>query len=556
MTHVADKTELARINLQERLDAGKTQAERNRLGQFATPTGLAQDILQHARTLLPHGTKVRFLDPAIGTGSFYAALLRTFPQSRICEAAGFEIDQHYAGPAARLWKATDLALERADFTRQMPDPRFNLLVCNPPYVRHHHLTVEEKLRLQERTFHACGTKIGGLAGLYCHFMGLSHAWLAPDAVSIWLVPSEFMDVNYGQAVKRYLLERVTLIHIHRFDPADVQFADALVSSAVVCFRNARPPADHEVLFSFGGTLSAPKASKTVPANALEREAKWTRFPAAGVRRRSANPTVSDFFRITRGVATGDNRYFILSAEDIAARRLPLECFRPILPSPRYVETDEIEADASGMPLLDQRLFLLDIRLPEREIRQHYPTLASYLDEGKARDLHKRYLCSHRTVWYAQENRPPAPIVCTYLGRGDKQNGRPFRFILNHSQATVANVYLAMYPTARMAQAITEDPSLKRRVWQVLNRITPARLLGEGRVYGGGLHKLEPKELANVPVPEIAGLLPRTHRPPKQGELQLFEPRAYSGARLAASRRHIRDDCQPDARGPVSHLRDG
>jgi hypothetical protein len=42
-----------------------------------------------------------------------------------------------------------------------------------------------------------------------------------------LIPSEFMDVNYGAAVKRYLLNKVTLLHIHRFDPHDVQFGDAL-----------------------------------------------------------------------------------------------------------------------------------------------------------------------------------------------------------------------------------------------------------------------------------------------------------------------------------------
>jgi hypothetical protein len=28
-------------------------------------------------------------------------------------------------------------------------------------------------------------------------------------------------------------------------------------------------------------------------------------------------------------------------------------------------------------------------------------------------------------------------------------------------------------------------------------LTPAQLLSEGRVYGGGLHKVEPKELARI-----------------------------------------------------------
>jgi hypothetical protein len=130
------------------------------------------------------------------------------------------------------------------------------------------MTGDEKALLQMRTAQACGTKIGGLAGLYCHFLGLSHAWMAERGVAGWLIPSEFMDVNYGQAVKRYLLNRTTLLHIHRFDPNDVQFADALVSSAVVWFRKSPPPKDHTVTFSFGGSLFDPNVSRAVPVAAL------------------------------------------------------------------------------------------------------------------------------------------------------------------------------------------------------------------------------------------------------------------------------------------------
>jgi adenine-specific DNA-methyltransferase len=245
--------------------------------------------------------------------------------------------------------------------------------------------------------------------------------------------------------------------------------------------------------------------------ALAHETKWTRFPAADVRARSSLPAIADFFKIKRGLATGSNDYFILSADEIEARNLPLQCFRPILPSPRYVKGDEIEADATGVPILERRLFLLDPGLPEPEIERRFPQLWDCLEEGKARGLHERYLCSHRAVWYAQESRPPAPIVCTYLGRGGAKSGRPFRFILNRSQATIANVYLAMYPTPVLTRALSGNPGLIRPVWEALNRITPARLLGERRVYGGGLHKLEPNELASVPVPEIAALLPAAMR---------------------------------------------
>jgi hypothetical protein len=48
MGQMIDTLEKQRFALQAKLDAKKTQAERNRLGQFATPTPLAVDILKYA----------------------------------------------------------------------------------------------------------------------------------------------------------------------------------------------------------------------------------------------------------------------------------------------------------------------------------------------------------------------------------------------------------------------------------------------------------------------------------------------------------------------------
>ncbi len=90
----------------------------------------------------------------------------------------------------------------------------------------------------------------------------------------------------------------------------------------------------------------------------------------------------------------------------------------------------------------------------------------------------------------------------------------------------------MYPTLPLARAMAQDPELIRHVWRALNAITPDKLLREGRVYGGGLHKLEPKELANVDASTISKLLPDLQRPAVVDQLGMF---GYdrSSARLAA-----------------------
>lgn len=504
------KLEKRRLDLQAELDAEKTSAQRNNMGQFATPTELATDILSHAKTLLGKNGNVHFIDPAIGTGSFFSALCRVFPKSDVTTAVGYEIDPHYGEPAARLWAANGLDVRIEDFTQAKAPPddsRFNLLICNPPYVRHHHIANVEKQRLKLRTHGACSVELNGLAGLYCYFLGLSHAWMAPGGLAGWLIPSEFMDVNYGVSVKRYLLDKVTLLHVHRFEPTDVQFGDALVSSAVVWFRNNKPVAGHSVRFTYGGSLQRPRQERAVPVETLRRDPKWTRYPMKEAFEESNAPVLGDFFRIKRGLATGDNSYFILPLDEIERRELPLGEFHPILPSPRHLQEDEVAGDARGNPVLDRRLFLLNCQLNEEAIGRQYPRLRAYLDEGRVRGVPERYLCRHRRPWYSQEDRPPAPFVCTYLGRSGTKRGRPFRFILNDSIATAANVYLMLYPKGHVQVALRDNPKLKRQIWAVLNKINPQTMLDEGRVYGGGLYKLEPKELCNVPAADIAGLLP-------------------------------------------------
>jgi hypothetical protein len=521
--------ESQRHAIQTDIDKRKSPVERNRLGQFATPNALAIDIARYVKFVLGRQKRtIRFADPSIGSGSFFSASLTVWGPQRISSAVGIELDPVFADAARSLWSEAGLEVIRGDFTRVVASnscpPSPNVILANPPYVRHHHISRENKERLQNVTLQMTGVNVNGLAGLYVYFLLLATAWMEEGGIGAWLIPSEFMDVNYGAALKGFLADRVTLIRVHRFDPADVQFDDAFVSSAVLVFRKTRPTDDHAVEFTFGGTMAAPQAQELIPREQLRNSRKWTVYPRHPQNDRHTitdtnTPTLGDFFRIQRGIATGCNKFFVLDRTQARSLGLPEKYLRPILPGPRHLKTTIIDVNDDGYPVLDHQLCLIDCDLPEAVIQTKYPTLWRYLQTAQTLGIMDSYLIGKRNPWYHQEQREPTPFLCTYMGRGshDKQ---PFRFIWNRSKAIGTNLYLMLYPRGGLATMLRRHPDRAETIHGLLGLVTGHELRGEGRVYGGGLHKIEPRELARVSAKPFVELWPEI-RPHIQSQKELF-----------------------------------
>ena len=498
------KAEQLRVAMQETIDRGKNMEERRRCGQFSTPYSLAAEIVSFGTGLLDTD-EITFLEPCIGSGVFYSALLNAADKDyTIRSATGIETDRVYYACAKSLWSDTGIRIINDSFSSVKPDRKYNLVLTNPPYVRHHYLSQDEKKHLAEEEKKETGLALSGLAGLYCHFILLADKWLAPDAISGWLIPSEFMDVNYGSVIKDYLLNHVHLLRIHRYDPDTSIFPDAMVSSCVIWFKNEAAPYDYDVEFTYSGTHDKPVQKKRVKKSELLKEHKWTRFPGKEIRSKEIHKaTLGDFFEIKRGLATGDNNFFIMSRDKISELGMDMSFFKPILPSPRYLNTDFVSSDMEGIPQIEPQYFLLDCELSEQEIKENHPATWKYLQSGIGKTSRK-YLCRSRKKWYWQEQRASTYFLCSYMGRS-KDNRPPIRFILNLSEAIVTNSYLMLYPKASLKQAISANPNSVYMIWEMLKGISRNEIEEEGRIYGGGLKKIEPGELAKVPCNDLMDL---------------------------------------------------
>lgn len=498
MTLVA--LEVKRLKEQTELDKERSKQERNKIGQFATPTSLAISIMRLVRSLEDDSrSSIRFLEPAVGSGSFFSALRSVFPADRISECLGVEIDPRFSASASRLWSPSGLNVVRGDFTKLRPQKPFNLIVTNPPYVRHHHIAKAEKIRLQAEVRKTLGIRVSGLAGLYVYFLLLADQWLSGQGAAAWLLPSEFMDVNYGTAIKEYLKHKVRLIQIHRFSPTDVQFADALVSSCIVVFKKSVPNPSDTVRFTFGGDPASPDSTLEVEMARLSSDGKWTNVFDDSKRHVEVDPEgcrFGDLFQIKRGIATGANSFFIMPRREALTLGIPDKCLKPILPSPRYLSSSIVESDMDGYPLLEEPLSVIDTALPEDEIRCLHPRFCDYLQRGREEGVCGGYLVSRRCPWYSQEPRAIAPFLCTYMGRSTPTL-KPFRFIWNKSKAIAGNAYLLLYPKGELHRMLSAKSSRHADVFAALDGVDTSTFIGQGRVYGGGLYKMEPRELARI-----------------------------------------------------------
>ncbi|WP_431799163.1 Eco57I restriction-modification methylase domain-containing protein [Microbacterium kunmingense] len=460
---------------------------------FLTPPELAYDIAEAAVNLLPQSSTIDFGDPSIGPGIFFAALRQVVRPDSVRSAVGVEINPERARSTAQRWRRAGLKVVVGDFlTRRPVDRKWNLLLANPPYVRHQDID-RPMAWMRDALFERTGIRIDGRSDLYMYFILSAHDWLQEQGIAAWLLPSELVSTDFGKALRSYLTTKVTLRRLHTYDRDSPRFDNARVSSSVLIYEKAIPSPNNLVLVTRGGTLAEPAESMSLSMSALQRSAKWN-WSALKAPTTDLRPRIGDFFDVKRGIATGANSHFVLSDEDISRLEIHSDWIRPVLPKSRKLASTVVHADDEGNPIEIERRWLIDTDEPLDSIERASPVFAEYLRRVN-REVGSRTLVSQRRPFYRQEKREVPDFVFIYMAKEDVDGER--RFIWNRSRAVVLNSYLAMTLKPEYRAALNAGLMDWESLFHALRAVSSEEFSRHGRSYISGLLKLEPAELRQI-----------------------------------------------------------
>lgn len=480
-----------------------TSQARKARGAYFTPEPIADYLAAWA---IGGDPDAKVIDPTCGEAVFLLSAGRHLrhagcPPDELDDRL-FGVDLHHSSldSAIGLLEAQglDAHLIASDFFELSPPgrldselPWMDAVIGNPPFVRYQQ-HIGEARKLSAAAALAQGVRLSGLASSWAALLVHACSFLKPDGRLAMVLPSELLTVNYAEPVRRWLLRRFANVHLVLFE--QLQFAEVLEKVVLVVADGEGPGSgafslhyvdDADALAGLG-----PFDAVSVPA---KDEGKWTDL-LLNSRHRNLFRSVEaerfvdleDYGRPELGAVTGANEFFAIdekTRERFCIREEDLLAISP--PGTRHLRGVSFRpSDWARLRERGERVWLLH---PEGDARG--AGLREYLAEGEEKGVPSAYKCRIRNPWW----RPPAvaapDLFFTYMSH------RYPRLVANTARVGFLNSMhgLRLRPEHRGLPR-TALPLL------ALNSVTMVGAELNGRSYGGGILKMEPREAAKLPVP--------------------------------------------------------
>jgi adenine-specific DNA-methyltransferase len=462
-------------------------SHRKKFAQFFTPEPIAKIMIDW---ILDKPKVQTLLEPAFGLGIFSRLILERIEDINI---TSFDVDPVIFEIAKQnLNNYSNIKYFLEDYLFNDWNNKYDAIICNPPYFKFH--DYENKKTLEEIK-NRLKINLSGFTNVYTLFLLKSIYQLEENGRAAYIIPSEFLNSDYGKLVKEYLIKSQTLKHIVLFDFKENIFDDALTTSAIILLEKNNY--NDKVLFSNIENFSELEAYPNVPTfeydvEKLDPIVKWrTYYCEQNSKKYRDLIPFRNVAKVVRGIATGANNYFIFNKSKAEKHKISKDYLLPCITKSKDTTSPFFtKENFKNLIEKDANIYLIDACANETDVN-----IQKYIEFGKREKVNKRYLTSKRTPWYSLENRPPSPIWVGVFNR----NG--LKFIRNEANISNLTTFHCIYPNSNLFYKINIDLLFAYLLTDVANQI----FSDNRREYGDGLNKFEPNDLNNALMLDLSKL---------------------------------------------------
>jgi adenine-specific DNA methylase len=481
-------------------------------GGYYTPLELAEWLCNWA---IQHGSDTVF-EPSCGDGVFLRAAGRRLIELGVSRTGigqllhGVELHGREAARAQQLFLESFKTkapprVETADLFQWLirnPDPRFDVVVGNPPFVRYQNFP-EPSRSLAMAMMEQQGLRPNKLTNTWVPFVVAASMRVRPDGRLAMVVPAELLQVSYAGQLRMYLVDRFRRIEIVACNEMFFDGAEQEVVLLLAEGKLERASSENRCLinlteFSTIAELmrSAPAAEPEAPKFVNHNTEKWLKYFLTareidfmrGLRLSPNVTTLNDHAEIDVGVVTGKNDFFVLSQEQSTANGLGRYEWPLVGRSAQLEGAIFSGADLKKLTSENSRVFLFYV--PPETNGDLTAGARRYIAQGEVEMVHKGYKCSIREPWFSV---PSVWKPDCFLFRQIYDFPRA---VLNLSGATSTDTIHRMSCRTKADAAVVAA--------SLYTHLTAASAEIEGRSYGGGVLELEPTEAERLLVPKDLG----------------------------------------------------
>ena len=459
-------------------------------GSYYTPIKTVQFMKAY---LLKEKRKYRsMLEPSVGDGRFIDEFEK---DENIQEIVGVELIGEKIEKLKKKGYSDRVKIVEDDFLffSENVNRKYELIIGNPPYIsiRNMEDSSKEKAKQICKKYQLPNTL---MQNMWVPFLLAALSCLKEGGAIFFVLPMEFLQVQYAEKIRLFLEEHFDTIHILYFK--ERMFPDIEQESCLVYLTNGFKKAPYICLKLYDELDSdmpcyCSKIQRNKPLK------KWTNAILSDedidllYLFNSRYKKVSEFCEASPGIVTGANNEFILTKEQVEK----LDCHAFILPtipkssmlSGKFIITSDV---VKNLGELGERIYLLNLSDVDKKLFSQ--SLNTYLAEigEKENSLHvklrDRYKCRNRNPWYG----------VAIVRNGDlfffKRYDKIPRICVN-----AANIYTTDIAYNMRLNPIYDKESM---AFCFYNSLTLTQCEYYGRYYAGGVCELTPSEFKKLVIP--------------------------------------------------------